>query len=286
MEPTNPKVAVVYLIWAPYGVELLQNFVQSYLQYSSGNDHLLVFLFNGFSGDKEVAAFKEVVDIHPLNYRALFSRGGQDLEVYQWAATQLDMPFILFLNSFSVILGPCWLSILMGPMKEELVGVVAPTGSYESYYQSVVQNTSWQWDQTLSWNENFRKYRLLLKATCYWRFLFPPFPNPHFRTSSFLIRRQLFLDLRIGSPGNKFKTYLLESGHGSLTNQALRKGFRILIAGKDGRCFEMDSWGSSEIFWQGNQGNLLISDKQSKAYDQAEKSVRALLHYRAWGNLE
>jgi hypothetical protein len=284
MASENTKVSVVYLIWIPYGVELFRNFATSYKKFNPGLNHRLILLFNGVNTLEDINPFNEVAIFFGLNYESFCKQNGQDLEAYFWLAKQLNSSYFLFLNSFSLILDNNWLLKLMKNMDDPKVGIVSPSGSYQSYYNTVFFYNSWKWDNIRSLKENFLKYKLLLKAFVYWRFLFPAFPNPHIRTNAFLIRGELFLNLRRNKLKNKFMTYRLESGFSSITRQLIKKGFQALVVDKNGKAYQIHEWNRPNIFWKGNQEDLLIADKQSEEYRLAPPTIKSKLKELAWGN--
>jgi vancomycin permeability regulator SanA len=53
--------------------------------------------------------------------------------------------------------------------------------------------------------------------------------------------------------------------------------------GRDGRVFEIENWGTSNIFRQGKQENLLVADNQTRQYDRAEDGEKKYLTEVAWG---
>src|SRR5687768_3513750 len=172
MEPENPKVSVVYLIWIPYGVELFRNFAISYKNYNAGFEHRLILLFNGVNNLDDINPFHAVAKKLGLSYDSFFKQSGLDLEAYFWLAEQFNSSYFLFLNSFSVLLDNNWLLKLIKHMDDPKVGVIAPSGSHQSYYSTVFRNNSWKWENNKSIKENYLKYKLLIKAIFCWRFLF------------------------------------------------------------------------------------------------------------------
>ena len=286
MKSENPKVSVVYLVWIPYGVELFRNFIMSYNKYDAGLKHDLILLFNGVNATEDTAPFHEVAKQFDLSYNSFTRQSGLDLDAYFWIAEQLDSSYFFFLNSFSRILADNWLQKLVRYMSNPKIGIISPSGSYQSYYSSVFINNSWKWDREKSVKENYSKYSLLIKAFFYWRFLFPSFPNPHIRTSAFLISRQLFLDIKRKELENKFMAYKLESGYYSITRQILKKGLEVLVVDQDGEAYKIPEWIRTNIFWKGDQQGLLISDKQSEEYRLSNDAIKNKLTKLAWGKLD
>lgn len=286
MESENSKVSVVYLIWVPYGVELFKDFVISYKKYSSGFSHRLVLLFNGVNSLDDTHSFHTVARQSHLEYESFYKQSGLDLDSYFWLSKQIQSNYILFLNSFTLFLDNNWLLKLMKPVEDPKVGIISPSGSYQSYYSTVFLKNSWRWENTKSLKENYLKYKLLLKAIFYWRFLFPPFPNPHIRTNAFLISRELFLSLKIKKLKNKLMAYQLESGYNSITRQIIKRKYEVLIVNKEGKTYKVNEWSNTNIFWKGNQEDLLISDKQTEYYRSSDDDIKNKLCQLAWGKLK
>lgn len=277
----NRKVAVVYLSWLPYGIEHLQEFVRSYLMNPAGYPHKLVFLFNGLDHSQDVSHFRDCVSSALSDFEILELNDGMDIDAYFFAAKEIDADYILFLNTYSRFQSGEWLRKYMIAMSED-TGVISATASCQSLYSTVFHDNKWSWESHKSFSENFRKFKLLLKATCYWRFLIAPFPNPHVRTNAFLVRRNDFLQLKRKTLNRKFDAYLFESGKQSLTRQLAAKGLKALVVGRDGTTYDMSRFEESRTFWTGEQENLLVSDNQTEMYKNADSSYRSHLNEIAW----
>lgn len=279
------NVSVIHLVWLPYGTELFRNFLSSYCKYNSGYPHQLVLLFNGVSSDQETSQFREIIDEKKIDYKALVKYGScQDLDAYFWAAEQLPSQHLLFLNSYAELLAENWLKKYMGFANMEDIGLIGATGSWQSYYRSVFINNTWRWDGNKSWAQNYTKFKLLIKASIYWKLLFPDFPNPHIRTNGFMIRRQLMLQLKRRPLQKKLDAYILESGYTSITRQVMKKGMNCLIIDKFGNAHPPKEWANTKIFWADDQQNLLIADNQTTKYQLGDAQTRKNLSYHAWGN--
>lgn len=283
MKSKNPKITVVYLAWIPYGVELFFNFATSYKKFDAGLKHDLILLFNGVNSTDDTIPFHEVAKKFSLSYESFTKKDGLDLDAYFWIAEQLNCDYFLFLNSFSIMLADNWLQKSMQYTSNPKIGLISPSGSYQSYYSSVFINNSCTWDKMKSFKENYSKYKLLIKNLFYWRFFFPSFPNPHIRTNVFLISRELFLSLKRKKLKNKFMAYKLESGYNSITRQIISKGLEVLIVDKAGESYKIPEWVKQNIFWKGHQEDLLISDKQSEEYRLANDAKKNELTQLAWG---
>lgn len=280
--PLSNRIAVVHLVWLPFGLERFQAFIKSYKLFKADTPHDLIFLFNGVIQQEDITSYLVYSKNENIKFHHFTLKKGQDLEAYYWISRKLSHDYILFLNSYSTILAPGWLLKYVQHI-DDRTGVVSATGNYISYYSSVFHKNGISWNSDKTFIENIKKYKLLLKAFFYWQFIFPPFPNPHIRTNAFFMKRDLFLALDFNKPKTKLNAYQFESGKYSLSRQLVKKGLKILIVDKYGRVYTINEWKTSNVFWQGNQENLLIGDNQTAAYDEANDLEKKRLTTLAWG---
>ena len=281
----NTKIGIIHLIWIPLGFNNYKNFIDSYLNVSAGHEHELIFLFNGVKDENELQPYFEYAEISKIKYKYFSLKNGQDIEAYFWVSEKLSgYTHFLFLNSFSIILYNDWLQYYVNAIELEGVGLVGATGSWQSHYSNVFHEYTIAYEFNKSFLYNFRKYKLMLKAFFYWRFLFPSFPSPHIRTNAFIVKRDVFLKLKKKKITSKFDAYLFENGRKGLSNQLRKKGYQILVVDKFGNTYEPDRWPESKTFWIEEQQNLLIKDNQTKVYCEANKYERKRLKQLAWSN--
>jgi len=57
----------------------------------------------------------------------------------------------------------------------------------------------------------------------------------------------------------------------------------VIVMGKDGKGYNKYEWNVSNTFWRGTQGNLLISDNQTRKFDTASPEWRRKWELFAWG---
>lgn len=284
MDKPNKNIAIIYLVWLPYGIGLYKNFIHSYASVSAGQEHDLIFLFNGVNDESELHPYFEYAETVKIKYKYFSMENGQDIEAYFWVSEKLTHTYILFLNSFSIILYNNWLQYYVNALELPGVGLVGATGSWQSHYTNVFQEYKIPYEFNKPFIYNFRKYKLFIKAFFYWRFLFSPFPNPHIRTTGFIIKRNLFSQLKRKKNNSKFDAYLFESGKKGITNQIINMGYQVLVVDKFSETTTSDKWDNSKTFWSFNQENLLISDNQTQKYSTANISERNRLRELAWGN--
>lgn len=269
----------------PFGIGFFKRFIASYKLNDAGRPHDLVFLFNGLNNISEIDPYVVYAKKMQLKFDVLVYEGTcQDISAYHWAAKKLDNKYLFILNSYSQILYSNWLSFCFKRFENTKIGLVGATASYQSYLSSVFNNNNWNWEFNKPVKENFIKYKLLIKAATLWRLYFKPFPNPHIRTNAFMIDRQLFLSIKFPIIKKKLDAYRFESGRNSLTAQLIKKGYVLLLINKDGNAFEINEWPKTNLFWQGLQENLLISDNQTEMFAQSIKSKKRMLSFLAWGD--
>jgi hypothetical protein len=114
--------------------------------------------------------------------------------------------------------------------------------------------------------------------------LFSPFPNYHIRTNAFMISRDLMCKLHCNGIYSKLGAYKFESGRNNMTRQILRMKLVALVIGKDGAAYERKDWFRSNTFWQRDQNNLLVADKQTRIYANQTFEEKTILSWYAWGD--
>jgi hypothetical protein len=272
-------IHVFYLLWRPLGIEPVRRFANSYSAFASGHSHNLTILLSGPTARESdldfLAAFSRIPHTGLTASNHLL-----DIATYLWAATQTDALWVCFLNSYSELLCPNWLLLLRNCSEPTTVGVTGATGSWESHY------TNQRWllhspepderarDKLHRLRDSVRVQRL--------RAAYPPFPNYHLRTNAFLIRRDLFLSLTVGSIRLKEDAHRFESGKNGMTAQLLRIGLQPIIVGRNGHGYRKEDWINSSTFRLDDQRNLLIADNRTREYQHADDVRRCTLHRIAW----
>jgi hypothetical protein len=251
---------VVYLVWAPLGVEPFERFAASYRAHPPELEHRLVVVLKGFGRDSPVIRCRELADELGAD-RLELPASGLDLDAYAIVARRLEADALCFLNTGSQILADGWLGRLRSALAQPGVGLVGATGSYESALSAAPLPL-----------RPLRRRR------------YPPFPNPHVRTNAFMLERDLMLALDWPRTGRKQRALALESGNASITRQVQALGLRAVVVGRGGRGYERPDWHASRTFRSGAQENLLIADNRTRQYAEASPARRAELARFAWGD--
>ena len=295
-EPSAPTIGLVHLVWAPLGPEPLRAFLRSYRAHPAGAPHELVILLNGAREDRDAqrdrgqqdrrdarrdARERDPAAASPLTHATLAAelRGVEhrlialeqpllDLAAYGEAARQLEHARLCFLNSYSVILADDWLGHLARAAALPDVGLAGATGSWESR-AALVHGSALHWAYQLA--------KLPAK-----RRAFPGFPNPHIRTTAFMLRRDLVLALGLERAHDKDAAYLLESGRQSITRQVQARDLRAVVVGRDGHVYDFAEWPRSRTYRGGEQANLLVADNRTSDWQHATPELRRKLSRQAW----
>lgn len=314
-------IAVVYLVWGPFGTRHLRDFVASYRQHRAGADHELVVVYNGVEKDDRLALDAE---LEALDHRLIeLPTPVLDLMAYTQAAELLRHERVCFLNSYSMILAPDWLAKLNDALNQPKAGLVGATGSWASHrsarlnslflpnpYKGVLPKGRFRTFPALESSleaersghrgtsdtpqpgtedklQGLRWYVIHalkgLARTPSDLHNFDPFPAHHVRTNAFMMKRSTIRRVEIRRLKSKLDAYTLESGHRSITRQVEGQGLRALVVASEGVTYEQYNWPLSETFWQGRQEGLMIGDNQTRLYEGLTLERRRFLSVLAWG---
>ena len=278
---SRDKIGIVYLCYVPYGIKYIEAFISSYTLNASGIEHELFILFNGYSNESELIIFEDFLATSIIEYRILKSHEKFDIGSYFFAASQINHKYLVFLNTYSRILHPNWLSHLYTTVQNSNVGVVGCTGAWGDFGGNHIHFGSNLFKRIFSW--------------IIFRYNFYPHVKPHLRTNAFLIDREVFLSLRYYDPKpywlsflkhgpkeSKLKTFCFEHGNDSMTNQILKKGLNVMIVDKNGKSYSIANWKESNTFWHGEQENLIIQDNQTLNYTGGSEAYKTTLRIKAW----
>ena len=256
---TRPAIDLIHLVWAPLGPDPLRRFISSYLSHPAGAEHRLVLALNGF-GDTDRAPWDAVLS-GVEHQRVEVPQPEQDLTAYRHVALAGPASRLCFTNSYAEVLADGWLGALSDALDAPGVGLAGATGT---------------WESTFSAAPVWLKPRRLRD--------FGRFPNPHVRTSSFMLDRELMLGLDWPDVGqDKLAALRLENGRHNITRQVAGRGFATVVVGRDGRAYLPEEWPESATFRAGGQRNLLVADNRTAEYERADPRRRAELARFAWG---
>jgi hypothetical protein len=274
------NICVLHLVWDRLGIAPFRRFLESYGIHRSGLKHDLLIIFQGSFRRSGLSEYHKLLDGY--GYKSMFRHNvGYDIRAYWSAAGKFNYEYFCFLNSHSIILDDDWLEKMYSHIIVKNVGLVGPTGSWESPYSISLMGPS----------EKKRPFYRAILSPYWWRiwqeiykYYYDPFPNYHIRTSAFMISRELINRIRCNFFYNKASTVRFECGKSGLSKQIMKMNLRLLVVGKDGIGYEKEEWYNSNTFRKGNQENLLILDKHTNDYLTSDIERRKLLSRLAWGD--
>lgn len=282
------SVTIVYLARGMNGGLLAaKNFFDAYLSYPPGCPHELIVISKGWVNVQEKCELERLTAKHSARLINLPDHE-YDFGAYMRIAPKLTREWICFLSTNSRPRINGWLNfLLMAAINgDKKVGLVGATGSMGTIAQFPFPPPP---------TANLRALllfpllplRILIHTLLFLLKLrdFPLFPNPHIRSSTFLVRRDLFTEFSLLSkiPSSKYDAYKLESGRNGLTAFVRRRALMALVAGADGKFYEPEQWVNSRTFRVPEPSNLLVEDRQTTTYDQADVKMKRVLETAAWG---
>lgn len=281
----STEIGLVHLVWVPVGVEPLIRFLASYREHGCGVEHELIVVFNGARNPSELEPFQAL--LKGVEHRSVQTPAPvPDIPAYLEATRRFRCKYYCFVNSYSLINDPEWLAKLHTHASSDNVGLVGASGSWESLYSSVA-------DYAFRWLPRVLRPRPIagwirmeaLRPIRARRMKphFQPFPNPHVRSNTFMIRRDVLLRLKVGPLPTKLDAHRFESGLEGLSRQVSQCGLAMLVVGRDGVGYPPESWPQSRTFRIAKQENLLVSDNRTREYLEADHVVQALLREITWG---
>jgi hypothetical protein len=266
-------IELVHLVWGPLGPAPLRRFLDSYHAHPAGIEHELTIVLNGVAQAEAASPGLRAqldAELARTEHRLIsLEQPLLDLPAYGVAGCESTHARLCFLNSYSVILADDWLAHLAHALEEPGVGIAGATGSWES-------QAEWVRGRARFWVYQLAKSPVMRRD-------YPRFPNPHIRTTAFMLERTTLLGLELERARDKRATYLLESGNHSITRQTLDAGQRVVVVDRQGDSHEIAQWPDSHTYRSGAQQGLLVADRRTEDWQHASPWLRRRLARDAWG---
>ena len=260
---------VCYLFTSFDEIYSFENFLKNYKKYNPGLNHKLVICFKLLDRSEIDILENMIINIHYNLFIDPVKINDYDFGTYKRVAEKFPNNQILFLNSHSYPVCDNWLLKLMNFSDENTL--IGTSASNESILDSIKLK---------------KKYKILsylIKKFLYMN-KFKKFPNPHIRTSSFLLNGKKFLDYISNKKiFSKENTWEIESGKMSLFNYFKKKNYNIYIVNSDGDKFIENNWKLSETYNYFKQSKSIISDKHTRKYDSLNEKDKILSRKKVWG---
>lgn len=259
---TMINVAVIYIFRGAdtNNVKYLNDFQKSIKNYRSGIEFQLIVAIKGCSIEQENIVKKTLSFLDPIFFHCIDHNF--DIGTYQEIVKEFKYENFIMMNSSSRPLADNWILEMLKAVNVQNTGLVGTMGSYESL---AVKNLH----GTISNKDNFNA-----------------FPNPHVRTTGFIIKRDVFngVTKNIKNFRNKMDAYKFESGKKNLTRKILELGLKVSIINSEFKLFEINDWERSKTFRQFNQEKLLIMDKISSSYEKMSDNLKFIKTIQTWGD--
>ena len=265
----NKKILVCYLFTCFDNKQSFIIFLKHYKINTAGANHTLLICFKLLNKQKILFFRNLLKDIRYIEFIDPILFNDFDFGSYKRVSERYRSHTIFFLNSHSYPLKKNWLKKLLYHYKEKTL--IGTSASNESLLTSL----------------KFKKiHKIISFLIKFIRFKkkFKTFPNPHIRTSSFLIKGADFISfIKNKKITCKEDAWFLESGLGGLTNYFKKKDYNIFVINSDGLKFTESNWKLSETYNHLNQSKSLISDKHTRKYLKLSNQKQLVASYNSWG---
>ena len=265
----NKKLIVAYLCSRYVSINSLDNFITNYRKFDAEYDHRLIICFKNLTSEEIKVRKKKLLNIECDYFIDYEKKNDFEWGTLKRLCREYDNDiFWLHDHSYPTVKG--WLRKVAEIFDEKTI--VGCSSSFSSHYS----------------NAFYRKkedtyIQTVLKIIHYF-FLFPKFPNPHLRTTGFLINASEFLKfIKDKKIDYKIDSFKIESGYNSLTNFFLKKNFKIKIVNKERNNFDLEKSKMSETFAFKEKNLNLISDNQTREFENYDEFKKNKKRIQVWG---
>lgn len=245
-------IDVVYLAYfnekIGYNIKVVEDFINSYKKNPAGIKHKFNIIAKNWTNLNEYQKLKNLAKENKAEIIDL-PDDGFDIGAYFRAAKLLKNEYVFYIGSNINIEQKNWLLHLYNAfLSDDCIQLAGPMGS---------------------WAKGF----------------YEKFPNPHIRTNSFLVKRELFLEYAQTHdfPETKADTWEVEHGEKSLSNFITQKRFKLAVVNSDGKIFQQNDWINSQTYVTREESKLLLSDKWARRYIQADEILQRRIEADVWG---
>ena len=111
----------------------------------------------------------------------------------------------------------------------------------------------------------------------------PIFPNPHIRTTAFIVDRSWLKENFKKAPLSKDECLLFESGINGLSSTAIFQGYHNALVTSEKIYFDYTEWHQAGSFRSGKQSSLLVSDNHTRIFENETLEAKASYAIMTWG---
>lgn len=221
-------------------------------RFKAGADFDFYYIMKGYPegySSPALEAFRK--EVHPRTHILSLPDDRFATATMLQAAKLFSNEKMMWFVSSCRILAPNWLKFYLDAFEAvESCGIVGATGGYE--------------------RSNFRDLNL-------------PFPNIGIRTTSFMIDRELFIEMTDGKLATRNDEGAFESGPDGMTKQIMRRNLKPVVVDNKGKVWHIEEWPYSRTYRSGYQENLLVADKRTYRYATSNLKTRRFLADINWG---
>ena len=262
------KVIIAYLSSGFVDIKSLKTFLVNFKKNKPGYPHELFICFKLLKESERKKREKLI-----KKYNIFYDE--EQINDHEWGTLKrLCMSKknrkIFWMNDHSYPVKKNWLKKIMNYDNKNIF--IGTSGSFSSHYSNSFYR-----------HKNDSYLKAIIKII-FFLFSVPSFPNPHIRTTGFLINSNDFIEfMKFKWVRTKLQSFLIESGNYSLTNFFKKKNYDIFVVNKEGKKFDLNSMKKSFTFAYGKQDKFLISDNQIRTYSKlsANKKIKRAKH--VWG---
>lgn len=154
------SIGVVYLARFAEGLAAFERFAKSYKANPAGGEHDLIVVYKGFPSAAETGRARDVFrDIPHISVQ--LEDTGYDIGSYLAVSRCVSHKYLLFLNTYTELLSPGWLTHYRTHATRDGVGIVGAMGSFESLFNSfgIIQSVIWMCNQfQIPYDKALHKY--------------------------------------------------------------------------------------------------------------------------------
>lgn len=262
------KIIIAYLSSGFVSTKSLKTFLVNYKKNKPGYPHELVICFK-LLDEFERKKREKLIKNNKIFYDKVNTND------HEWGTLkrlcELNKNKIIFwMNDHSYPVERNWLKKIMKHYKKN--ALFGTSGSYSSHFSNSFYRNK---------NDN---YLVALMKIVFFLFSVPKFPNPHIRTTGFLINSNEFIEfMKFKWIRIKLQSFLIESGYNSLTNFFRKKNYSVFIINKNGQKYDLENMRESCTFAYKNQNKFLISDNQIRSYLKLSNKQKIKRSKHVWG---
>jgi len=267
------KIIIVYLCSPYVPKNNFIKFIKNYKRYKSGINSELLICYKNLTSS-QISFFQKKV--RNLKYKEFFdetTKNDFDIGTFRRVAIKYNNHLLFFMDLHAYPVKKNWLKYFYDNYKKKTI--IASTGSYQSISSNARYRTK---------GDN---YILFFYKIIKFFILFPLFPNPHFRTTNFLISAKDFLSYDFPKDiSSKEDTWCIESGRNSMYYFFKKKKFKIYVVNSDNKLFSEKDWPKSETYAFKEQSKKIMSDNHERKYSKLNLKERIKKSLTVWGYFE